>query len=189
MAKHWTANDDGRGGKNINMIKFIVRALQRELLFWLLLFSLADFLFIISRFIFGHKTTTLPRRQTTLLMLWIKSNERVNERAMMNGAGAGFIEGKVFLSLSHSFSPCLPEKKMRNLHDMQDDSEIVYSAMSGVSRLWITSRSMKKYAAQVDLACEQQTQPNAICWILEFQLALRQPSHTERELFSRCSYI
>lgn len=85
------AND---GGKKVNMIKFIVRALQRKLLFWFLLFSLlAHF-----RVIFGHKTATSPRRQATLLMLQCEWWTGCDSRS----------------SLARK------KKKMRNLHDMQD---------------------------------------------------------------------
>lgn len=82
-------------------------------------------------FIFGHET-----RQLHL--------ERRRRSDFVNAV----VTLEVLFS-SHALSLPKNGKKMRNLHDMQDGvwaARIAYSAMSGVSRLWITSRSMKKYA-------------------------------------------
>lgn len=63
------------------------------------------------------------------------------------------------------------EKKMRNLHDMQDGvwaARIAYSAMSGVSRLWITSRSMEKYARKWIWHVNAHRRSRYAGWVLQF---------------------
>ncbi|CRK89082.1 CLUMA_CG002663, isoform A [Clunio marinus] len=64
---------------------------------------------------------------------------------------------------------------MRNLHDMPNKKIVYSSAMSGVSHLWITSRSggrekkknMRASGSGI-IKCEQnrqRTTTKAICWI------------------------
>jgi hypothetical protein len=58
-----------RGKKELNMINFIVRALQRETALFILPRFLLTPLCSFLNFIFGHKTAKQFSRTTTLLML------------------------------------------------------------------------------------------------------------------------